>query len=148
MPEKLLICGFMGSGKSTLLRAATKWLPDPYETFDLDDLILSELQLPSVAQIFDQFGEEYFRKIEQNCLKTKIAQSEVFLGALGGGSLSTENYKIIKDSNAVLVWVELSFEEIWDRIKESSRPLVAKAHSLSSLCLGGQTPNVPVSTHA
>ena len=65
MTNRIIIIGYMGAGKTTVGRALSKDLGMPF--YDLDWYIESRMRR-SVKQIFDQEGEEGFRKTERNML--------------------------------------------------------------------------------
>ncbi len=78
----IFLLGFMGSGKSTL--AAQLALKLGYRFIDLDCFIEEKMQ-QSIASIFEEKGEEAFRKIEREALK-EVLQQQRQVVALGGGT--------------------------------------------------------------
>ena len=62
---KAIIIGFMGSGKTTVSRLLAQKLG--CRAFDLDEYIV-ENERRSVKQIFEEDGEDYFRKREHELL--------------------------------------------------------------------------------
>ena len=63
--DKLYLVGFMGAGKSTVARAmgrATGWRVE-----DIDERIEAQ-ERRSIAAIFAQQGEAYFRQLERQAL--------------------------------------------------------------------------------
>lgn len=81
----LTLEGFMGSGKSSVgreLARRTGW-----DAYDLDALIVQRAGC-SIAEIFRDKGEAWFRQLETSCLEEMIARyegSDLIL-ALGGGA--------------------------------------------------------------
>ncbi|MEM8899815.1 MAG: shikimate kinase, partial [Bacteroidota bacterium] len=64
--QKLIfLVGFMGAGKTTLGKQLAKKLQIPY--VDMDDLIEEEVGM-TIADYFQKFGEEAFRKQEEQTL--------------------------------------------------------------------------------
>ena len=64
----LYIIGLMGSGKTSIGKILSKMLNRRF--FDIDEEIIEDTRL-SIAQLFDDHGEKYFRQIESNMLETK-----------------------------------------------------------------------------
>ena len=70
--KRIIIIGYMGSGKTTVGRALAKELNLTF--YDLDWYIESRMR-KTVKKLFDEMGEEGFRKIEQNMLH-EVAEFE------------------------------------------------------------------------
>jgi len=95
---KIFLIGFMGSGKSTLGKKMASQLE--VEFLDLDEFI-EEREHQSIQGIFDQYGEEYFRKKEQEALRLVAHQKNNVVVALGGGTpCFYDNMEIINNSGA------------------------------------------------
>ena len=82
MTNRIIFIGYMGAGKTTVGRALSKDLGMPF--YDLDWYIESRMRR-SVKQIFDQEGEEGFRKTERNMLH-EVAEFENVIISCGGGT--------------------------------------------------------------
>ncbi len=80
-PSRIILVGYMGSGKTTVGKALARSLDMPF--YDLDWYIESRMR-KSVRQIFDERGEEGFRKIEQNLLH-EVAEFENVVISCGMG---------------------------------------------------------------
>ena len=90
--------GFMGVGKSTIAERLSKALLCKY--IDLDKYIEEKSGL-SIAEIFENLGEDYFRKLEEESLEEVIANNtgKYTVLSLGGGALiSSHNQKIVKET--------------------------------------------------
>ena len=79
---RIVLIGYMGSGKTTVGKALAKDLNLPF--YDLDWYIESRMR-KTVAQIFEERGEEGFRKIECNMLH-EVAEFENVVISCGGGT--------------------------------------------------------------
>ena len=64
-PLRIILIGYMGAGKTTVGKALSKELGIPF--YDLDWYIESRMRR-TVKQIFDEKGEDGFRKTEQALL--------------------------------------------------------------------------------
>ena len=80
--KRIIIIGYMGSGKTTVGHALSQELGLPF--YDLDWHIETRMHR-TVKQIFDEKGEEGFRKIEHNLLH-EVAEFEDVIISCGGGT--------------------------------------------------------------
>ena len=81
-PLRIILIGYMGAGKTTVGRALARELNVPF--YDLDWYIESRMR-KTVKQIFDEKGEEGFRRIEQSMLH-EVAEFENVIVSCGGGT--------------------------------------------------------------
>ena len=79
---RIILIGYMGAGKTTIGKALAKELNVPF--YDLDWYITSRMR-KTVAQIFEERGEEGFREIERNMLH-EVAEFEDVIISCGGGT--------------------------------------------------------------
>jgi len=122
MKKFIFITGFMGSGKTRIGRALASRIN--WQFIDTDKRI-EIAQNKKVTKIFETEGEKQFRKYETWHLKEIIKEKEKHVVSLGGGALiSTANRKLIQ-KNGILIYLESSLEEIWNRVKDKkNRPLL------------------------
>ena len=78
----MILIGFMGAGKTTVGKALGKALGVTF--YDLDWYIETRMR-KTVKQIFDEQGEEGFRKMEHNMLH-EVAEFENVVISCGGGT--------------------------------------------------------------
>ena len=81
-PLRIILIGYMGAGKTTVGKALSKELGIPF--YDLDWYIESRMY-KTVKQIFDEKGEDGFRKVEQAMLH-EVAEFENVIISCGGGT--------------------------------------------------------------
>lgn len=79
---RIALIGYMGAGKTTVGRILAKTLSLPF--YDLDWYIENRMR-STVKQLFDERGEEGFRRIEHNMLH-EVAEFENVVLSLGGGT--------------------------------------------------------------
>src|SRR5204863_3363534 len=82
--DKLYLVGFMGAGKSTIARAVGRRLG--WRVEDIDERIEAR-ERRSVAAIFAQNGEPYFRQLERQMLSELLPERQVII-ATGGGTFA------------------------------------------------------------
>lgn len=122
---KIILIGYMGSGKSTIARLLSKTMK--FEFQDLDDLIEKEINL-SVATIFQQKGEVYFRKLEHQFLQKMLQNEQNLILSLGGGTpCFSNNLDLLKKEGITTIYLKTSIEKLYDRLRnqKTNRPLIA-----------------------
>ena len=110
----------MTSGKSTIGPILANVLG--WDFYDLDKVIQEKKDM-TIVEIFETHGEDYFRRIEEETLKS-ISEGEKVVVALGGGTLtSSKNLETIKNSG-ILVYLRVTPEILYKRLKNKiDRPL-------------------------
>ncbi len=121
--RKIYLVGFMGSGKSVIGRRLSYTLKIPY--YDMDREIVRQ-QGMTIPEIFEKYGEEYFRKLETEFLQN--FRNEACIISTGGGvAMNEENRKIMRKTGLVF-FLDADFEAIYKRIKnDKNRPIVQKS---------------------
>lgn len=124
--RKIYLVGFMGCGKSAIGRRVSMHLKIPF--YDMDKEIVRKTGM-SIPQIFETYGEEEFRKMETDFLKT--FRDEYCIIATGGGvAMKEENRKIMRDTGLV-IYLNAPFRDIWNRIStDKNRPIVQRSTRL------------------
>jgi shikimate kinase len=108
----------MGSGKSTIGKQLASKLG--YKFLDLDNYIERSTG-KSITEIFNDKGEDCFRKIESECLK-EVLESPGNLIALGGGApCFHDNIKRIKEFS-LSIYLKISPEGLTKRLLRSHTP--------------------------
>ena len=127
----IALVGFMGAGKTTLGKKLSCKLEMPF--VDTDKQIEKECN-KSISDIFKDFGENYFREIEQKIVLNILnnAEKPVVLSIGGGAFLNATIRKNIKEK-AISIWLKIEISDIFIRIKKSKhdRPLIKQHASLS-----------------
>src|SRR4030095_4779098 len=100
----LYLVGFMGAGKTTVARALgrrTGWRVE-----DIDERIEAR-EHRSVASIFSQQGEPYFRQLERMALGELLSLRHVVV-ATGGGTFVEADNRALMLADGCGGWVRLS----------------------------------------
>ncbi len=128
--RNIILTGFMGTGKSSIGVELAKILG--YRYCDLDSLI-SEQAGMTISQIFDNYGEEYFRDMESNVIE-RVATMKNLVISSGGGAVIREKNRELLRSSGVIVNLIASSEEIISRLSaDTSRPLLKDNMSLEKI---------------
>ncbi len=119
--KNIAFIGFMGSGKSTI----SKELANKLNTtlIDVDDYIVEKNQM-KITDMFDKYGEDYFRDKETEAIRDISKESGIIISCGGGSVLRDENVKLLKE-NGTIVLLKATPETIYERVKDStSRPIL------------------------
>ncbi|EMR04519.1 shikimate kinase [Cesiribacter andamanensis] len=120
----LVLVGMPGSGKSSVGRLLARELELPFA--DLDTLLEAE-EGCSIAQIFEQRGEGYFRHRESQTLQQVLHSTVPLVLATGGGTpCYFDNMEQIR-RQAFSIYLEVGWQELADRLSQQpgQRPLLA-----------------------
>ncbi|BDD02881.1 shikimate kinase [Aureibacter tunicatorum] len=122
--DRIFLMGMPGSGKTTLGKGLAAYLDLPFIDLDVE-IELDEGR--TIPEIFEQYGEEYFRKLEAKVLRNLVANKDRFLMSLGGGTpCYMENLEVLKKEGKS-IYMEVSAQELFKRLHgsgASKRPLL------------------------
>ncbi len=113
----IVLIGFRGTGKSTVGKLLAKRLKRDY--VDTDEYIESTTG-KTIKDIFEEEGEEGFRKTEVETIAKLGKMDNKIIAAGGGVVLKDENVKNLK-SNGFLILLEATPEIIHDRIRQDAK---------------------------
>lgn len=138
MRTRTLVCltGFMGSGKSTVARLLGRQIG--WQHVDLDKRI-QEATGQTIPEIFAKRGEPEFRHIEHEQLTRivgeAVEQQKPRVVSLGGGTTAQpQNLALLRQSGAVLIWLQCPVEDLLKRIAHiQDRPLFRDEASFRKL---------------
>jgi shikimate kinase len=120
--DKVYLVGFMGAGKTTVARALGRRLD--WQVEDVDERIESR-ERRTVASIFAQHGEPYFRQIERQVVHELVPLRHAIVATGGGTFVDPENRSVMLADGAV-VWLDLPLTGVVDRVPaDGRRPLAA-----------------------
>ncbi|MDD2717008.1 MAG: shikimate kinase [Candidatus Wallbacteria bacterium] len=130
MKDKVFLVGFMGCGKTTVGKLLAKKMGRPF--FDVDREV-EQNEGKKVSEIFAESGEEHFRSLETEWIKSVCKGKKAVVSGGGGCFCRPQNREIIK-KNCTTVYLEAEFETLLERIlKDNDRPLAQNLEELHSL---------------
>lgn len=121
LARPVVLVGLMGVGKSTVGRKLAALLNRDF--VDADDAITEAAQL-SIPEIFEQFGEPYFRDGERRVIARLIEEGHGVI-ATGGGAFVDPSTRALILERAVAVWIDCDVATLVERTaRRDTRPLL------------------------
>ena len=120
--NKIFLIGFMGSGKTHWGRIWSKKWDIPF--YDLDEEVEKALGT-SVSGVFENMGEEQFRRSETECLQ-KFNSIDKFILSCGGGTPCFNNNMKLINSIGTSIYLKCPAATLFDRLikEKDKRPLI------------------------
>jgi len=133
------LIGMPGAGKSTVGKVLAEKLG---RTFVDLDAAIEKMAGQIISEIFEKFGENYFRQLESEALKTVSFSEEKLVIATGGGTpCFHDNLDIMKKHGQVL-YLKVTPEILAERLMAlplNSRPLLKEKSKSQLLSYLNQT---------
>ena len=119
--KPIVLIGLMGAGKSTVGRRLAQRLRLPFVDADVEIEAAAGM---TVTEIFDRFGEGYFRDGERRVIARLIDGTPKVI-ATGGGAFINEETRALILSEAIAVWLDADPDVLAERVKRrDTRPLL------------------------
>ncbi|KAJ7195715.1 hypothetical protein O6H91_Y510300 [Diphasiastrum complanatum] len=122
----IFLIGMMGSGKSTIGRILSEALG--YYFFDSDKVVEQLAGGATVAQLFAEGKEEWFRDAESEVLSQLSAMCRLVVATGGGAVVRPNNWGYLR--HGIVVWLNVPLEALAHRVVQAgteTRPLLGKA---------------------
>jgi shikimate kinase len=133
LTKPAILVGLMGAGKSTVGRRLAHVLGVPF--MDSDQEII-EAAGCSISDIFELYGENIFRDLEQRVLLRLISSEPCVIATGGGAFMNTTIRQAVKDKG-ISIWLKADLPVLIERVsRRDTRPLLKtgdKGEILSSL---------------
>jgi len=121
LDRPIVLIGMMGAGKTRLGRQIAKTLSLPFS--DSDDEIVKAAGM-EIAEIFEKFGEPYFRDGEKRVIARLLEQGPCVI-ATGGGAVMTPETAESVWQKALSIWVRADMPLMVERTSlRNNRPLL------------------------
>lgn len=121
LDRPLVLVGLMGVGKSTVGKRLATDLGIGF--VDADAEIEAAAQM-SIAEIFERFGEPYFRDGERRVIARLIDGVPRVIATGGGAFMNDETRALILDGS-IAVWLDADIKTLVERVgRRNNRPLL------------------------
>ena len=121
----VVLVGMMGVGKTSVGRRLAAVLR--YDFVDADEAIEEAAQM-SVAEIFERYGEDYFRGGERRVIARLLNERNAAAGsviATGGGAFVDPATRALILERGIAVWLDCDIDTLLDRVgRNANRPLL------------------------
>jgi len=120
--RNLVFLGMMGCGKSAIGKMVARNLKLEFRDADTEIEIAAGRSVP---EIFADYGETEFRRLELRVIDRVLSEGPVVL-ALGGGAFMAEETRAAIAKNALSVWLKADIDIILERVgrRPGKRPLL------------------------
>ena len=117
----LVLVGLMGVGKSTVGRRLANLLGREFVDADHE---IEEAAQRSISEIFEEFGEQYFREGERRVIARLMAENSGVIATGGGAFVDPETRALILDE-AIAIWIDCDVNILVERTsRRDTRPLL------------------------
>ena len=117
----IVLVGLMGAGKSTVGRRLAGILGRDF--IDSDDAIQAAAQR-TIPEIFNEFGEAYFRDGERRVIARLIDEGSGVI-ATGGGAFIDDDTRALILEKTIAVWIDCEIDTLVERTsRRDTRPLL------------------------
>lgn len=125
----IVLTGMMGSGKSTIGKNLALKLK---KNFIDSDIELSKASGLTINEIFEQFGEEYFRYGEKKIIEKYLSKkNKSTIISIGGGAFLNKELRELINKKSISIWLNASYNTLLKRLNRNikNRPIF-KGHKL------------------
>lgn len=121
LQRSVVLVGLMGAGKTTIGKRLASVLDMPF--IDSDNEIV-EAAGCSISDIFEIYGEQVFRDLEQRVMLRLLAAAPSII-ATGGGAYINPAIRQAVGEQAISVWLKAELDVLLDRVsRKDTRPLL------------------------
>jgi shikimate kinase len=125
---RIFLVGYMGSGKTKTAEALSKIFK--YKAVDTDKLVVEKTG-KTISSVFEIEGQEFFRDIERDVLRTTAKSDNIIVSTGGGTPCYFDNMKWMNE-NGITIYIEANSGLLFHRLATSKagRPLIEKLNDI------------------
>lgn len=117
----IVLVGLMGAGKTAIGRRVAAELRLPFVDSDHEIEAASRMSVP---ELFEKYGEDEFRALEQRVIVRLLHDGARVLATGGGAFINAETRAAIR-AQAVSVWLKADLDTLMGRVtRKQNRPLL------------------------
>lgn len=120
IPKTVAFVGMMGAGKSTIGSRLAKKLGKPF--CDSDQEVEKAAGGCSVADIYEQWGEQAFKEAERNVIHRLLRTEPVHVLSTGEGAFVDPQTRAILQDQTITVWLKSDIKVLITRVQRKARP--------------------------
>jgi shikimate kinase len=120
--RSIVLLGMMGCGKSAIGKMVARKLGLEFKDADTE---IEAAAGRTVADIFAEYGEEEFRRLEERVIERILSEGPVLL-ALGGGAFMAQPTRAVISRHGLSVWIKADLDLLMERVgrRPNKRPLL------------------------
>jgi len=119
--KPIVLVGLMGVGKSTVGRRLANRLGVPFVDADHEIEVAADM---TVGEIFEKFGEPYFRDGERRVI-ARLVDGQPQVIATGGGAFIHDETRAMILEHAIAIWLDAPTRVLAERVRRrDTRPLL------------------------
>lgn len=114
MNKAIVLVGFKNAGKTTVGQILATKLKLSF--IDTDALILNEVKMNSIEEVYEAFGDTHFRQLEANVIANLDLNSPLVIATGGGSIVLPQNRAVFK--KGWVIYLKVDFHEIEARCRK------------------------------
>lgn len=119
--RSIVLIGLMGAGKTTLGKRLAAWLDMAFTDADQE---IEKAAGKTIADIFAEYGEAYFRDGERRVIARLLGEGSKVL-ATGGGAFMTAETRNRIAASGISIWLRADLDTLMARVsRRDTRPLL------------------------
>ena len=129
--KNIVLVGLMGCGKTTVAKALNEKF-EKFELVDIDDEI-EKFQNMKIDRIFKNYGEKFFRELENKFIKKYSMKSSKIISTGGGACENIQNVEALQQ-RGVIFYLKAEPKTLYEMLKnDKTRPKLQNTDMLSTL---------------